>query len=398
MVFRILIPILILLFTFNIVTARVYYVSVIRHYHKIIRWAYQLINFGFLGAVGLQVYAMAEGNDLFSPDKYMVLFIYYYLLFYLPQFIYALFLGLSKLLKDNAGVIRGIGTITAAFLFFTMIWGHFVTTKRFDVREYNISSPKIPQAFNSYRIVQFSDLHVGNFNNDTVLIRQLVDTINNLNPDVILFTGDLVTYHSKEVLPYMEQLASLRAKQGVYAILGNHDYSEYHRWKNEGEQEKDFEYFKTLVGDLGWKLLNNESVRIVKDSSSIVLAGMENWGEPPFPTHGDLDLTLKSTAPDKKDFILLMSHNPEFWRHNIRDKRRDIDLTLSGHTHAMQMKVSIAGKVFSPAAMRYPLWGGLHTDRNESKIIINEGIGNVFYPMRIGALPEISVITLNSNQ
>lgn len=398
MVFRILIPIFILLFTFNVVTARVYYMSVIRHYNKVIRWAYQLLNLGFLIAVGMQVYAMATGSDLFSPDKHMVLFIYYYLLFYLPQFIYALFLGLSRLVRDNAGVIKGIGSITAAFLFFTMIWGHFVTTKRFDVREYNISSPKIPQSFNNYRIVQFSDLHVGNFNNDTTLIRRLTDTINHLNPDLILFTGDLVSYHSKEVLPYMEQLSSLHAKQGVYAVLGNHDYSEYHRWKNEGEKEKDFESFKTLIGELGWKLLNNESVRITKDTSSIILAGMENWGEPPFPTHGDLELTLNSTSPEKNDFILLMSHNPEFWRHNIRDKEKNIDLTLSGHTHAMQMKVNLAGKVYSPAAMRYPLWGGFHTDSYGKSILINEGIGNVFYPMRVGALPEISVITLNSDQ
>lgn len=398
MIFRILIPILILLFTFNILTARVFYMSVIRHYPKPVSWSYLLINMGFIGAIGIQVYAMAEGTDFFSPDKYMVLFIYYYLLFYLPQFVYVLFSGISKLAKDNAGVIRGIGSIAAAFLFFTMLWGHFVTTKKFEVREYSISSPKIPQSFNDYRIVQFSDLHVGNFNNDTALIRHLVDTINHLNPDLILFTGDLVTYHSKEVIPYMQQLSALNAKYGVYAILGNHDYSDYHRWANEKEKEKDFEYFKTLVGKLGWRMLNNESVRITKDSSSIVLAGMENWGEPPFPTHGDLTATLETVNPDKKEFILLMSHNPEFWRHKVQNKRKDIDLTLSGHTHAMQMKVSIAGKVFSPAAMRYPLWGGLHTDRNNSKIIINEGIGNVFYPMRIGALPEISVITLNSNQ
>lgn len=398
MISRILIPIIILIFTFNIGIARAYYVSVIRHYHTIIRWTYQLINLGFLGAIGLQVYAMAKGNDLFSPDKYLVLFIYYYLLFYLPQVIYLLFTGLSRVLKDNARVIRGIGSITAAFLFSSMVWGHFVTTKQFEVRQYQISSHKIPQAFNNYRIVQFSDLHVGNFNNDTALIRQLADTINSLKPDLILFTGDLVTYHSKEVLPYTEQLVSLCAKQGVYAILGNHDYSDYHHWTNKKEKEKDFNHFITLVGELGWKLLNNESVRIVKDSSSIVLAGMENWGEPPFPTHGDLDLSLKHTNPDENDFILLMSHNPEFWRHNLRNKRKDINLTLSGHTHAMQMKVYIAGNAFSPAAIRYPLWGGLHTDNNQCTIIINEGIGNVFYPMRIGAFPEISVITLNSHQ
>lgn len=397
MVFRILIPVFILLFTFNVVTARVYYRSVIKRYPKAIRLGYQLLNLLFFTAVGLQVYAMAAGNDAFSSDKYMVLFIYYYLLFYLPQFIYVIFLGLSRLAKDNAGVIRGIGSITASFLLITMLWGHFVTAESFEVKEYRIASPKIPPAFNNYRIVQFSDLHVGNFNNDTALVRQLTDTINQLNPDLILFTGDLVTYHSMEVLPYMQQLSALKAKYGVYAVLGNHDYSEYHRWKHEGDKEKDFEHFKALTKKLGWQLLNNQSVRIQKDSSAIILAGMENWGEPPFPTHGDLSATLRDVRPQQDEFIILMSHNPEYWRHHIKDKRPDIDLTLSGHTHAMQMKIDIAGKTFSPATMRYPLWGGLHTDINKSTIIINEGIGNVFYPMRVGATPEISVITLSSH-
>lgn len=394
MVFRILIPIFILIFSFNVLTARIFYVSVIKRRPLLIRYIYQLLNLGSFAAVGLLVYSMAKGSDLFSPDRYMVYVVYYYLLFFLPQFIYILFLGISKLVKDNAGVIRGIGSITATFLFGTMIWGHYVTARTFDVREYTVSSPKIPDSFNDYRIVQFSDLHIGNFDGETALIQTLIDSINGLNPDLILFTGDLVTYHSKEVLPFRKQLSTLRAKDGVYAVLGNHDYSEYHRWKNEEEKEIDFRQFKRMVGQLGWKLLNNDAVRLTKDSSSIVLAGMENWGEPPFPTHGDLEKAIAQVNPSANEFILLMSHNPEFWRHHIRNQRKDIDLTLSGHTHAMQLKVNFAGKSYSPAAMRYPLWGGMHKDSLNNRILINEGIGNVFYPMRVGATPEISVITL----
>ncbi|MGL5318175.1 MAG: metallophosphoesterase [Bacteroidales bacterium] len=396
MVYRILIPIIILIFTFNFITAWVFYASVIKHYPKLVRWIYNLINVSSLACIGVQVYAMASGNDSLSPDKYMVFFIYFYLLIFLPQLVYVLFLGLSKLLRDNAGVIQGIGSISAAFLFFTFLWGHFVTSKSFEIKPYTIVSEKLPEVFDNYRIVQFSDLHVGNFKNDTTTIRRLINKINNLNPDLILFTGDLVTYHSEEVLPYMQQLSALKAKQGVYAVLGNHDYSIYHRWKSDQAKENDFNNYKSLVGKLGWKLLNNESVRITKESSSFVLAGMENWGEPPYPTHGDLAGSLEYTTPDNNEFILLMSHNPEFWRHNIQNSREDIDLTLSGHTHAMQLKVSIAGREFSPAALIYPLWGGMHTDKNNTKMIVNEGIGNVFYPMRIGTTPEISLITLKS--
>ncbi|MGL5787470.1 MAG: metallophosphoesterase [Bacteroidales bacterium] len=394
MVFRILIPILILIFSFNVVTARIYYVAVIKRRSSIIRYSYQLINLILFAAIGLLVYSMARGSDLFSPDRYMVYLVYYYLLFFLPQLIFILFLGISKLAKDNAGVIRGLGSITATFLFATMIWGHYVTARTFDIKEYTVSSPKIPDAFNNYRIVQFSDLHIGNFDGETGLIQSLIDSINHLNPDLILFTGDLVTYHSKEVLPFRSQLSSLRAKDGVYAVLGNHDYSEYHRWKNDDEKDADFRLFKREVAGLGWKLLNNDAVRLTKDSSSIILAGMENWGEPPFPTHGDLEKSLKQINPSANEFILLMSHNPEFWRHHILNQRTDIDLTLSGHTHSMQMKIDLAGKSYSPASMRYPLWGGMHKDSLNNRILINEGIGNVFYPMRVGAKPEISVITL----
>ncbi|MGL5689340.1 MAG: metallophosphoesterase, partial [Bacteroidales bacterium] len=371
------------------------YTTTIKKRNKIIRGSYILINIIFLFIIAATIIAMSQGKNFLAPDRHMVYFIYYYILFYIPQFIYMLFSLLSRLIKDSSGIIQGLGRIIGIAAFITLFWGKFHTAMTPKVLTYNIQSPQIPESFNDYKIIQFSDLHTGNFNNDTVFIKNLVDSINNFRPDLILFTGDIVSYHSKELDPYLHILKQLKAQDGVYAVMGNHDYSDYYKWNSDKDRENDLLNLKSYFKQMNWILLDNESVRIRRGNDSIILAGMENWGEPPFHAFGDIEKTFEKIYPQTEDFVILMSHNPEFWRQHVMNKRSDIDLTLSGHTHAMQCVVKFNNKTYSPASIRYPLWGGLYEDASNSKLLVNVGIGNVFYPMRIGTKPEISYILLN---
>lgn len=395
MILRIIIPIAILLIVFNGITAGYIYNTTIKKRNKIIKSIYIVINLIFLFFIAATIIAMSQGKNFLAPDRHMVFFVYYYILFYIPQFIFMLFSFVGNRLKDSGGIIRGIGKILSIAAIVTLIWGKFHTAMTPEVLTYKIQSPEIPVAFNNYKIIQFSDLHTGNFNNDTVFIQQLVDSINSYNPDLILFTGDIVSYHSKELDPYLNILKGLKAKDGVFAVMGNHDYSDYYKWDSDKDRENDLLNLKSYFKKMNWKLLDNESVIIRNNNDSIILAGMENWGEPPFHAFGDINKTFEVIKPKTSDYVILMSHNPEFWRQHVMNQRSDIDLTLSGHTHAMQFVVRFNNKPYSPASIRYPLWGGLYEDASNSKLLVNVGIGNVFYPMRIGVKPEISYIILN---
>lgn len=395
MILRIIIPIAILLIVFNGITAGYIYNTTIKKRNKIIKSIYIVINLIFLFFIAATIIAMSQGKNFLAPDRHMVFFVYYYILFYIPQFIFMLFSIVGNRLKDSGGIIRGIGKILSIAAIVTLIWGKFHTAMTPEVLTYKIQSPEIPVAFNNYKIIQFSDLHTGNFNNDTVFIQQLVDSINSYNPDLILFTGDIVSYHSKELDPYLNILKGLKAKDGVFAVMGNHDYSDYYKWDSDKDRENDLLNLKSYFKKMNWKLLDNESVIIRNNNDSIILAGMENWGEPPFHAFGDINKTFEVIKPKTSDYVILMSHNPEFWRQHVMNQRADIDLTLSGHTHAMQFVVRFNNKTYSPASIRYPLWGGLYEDASNSKLLVNVGIGNVFYPMRIGVKPEISYIILN---
>ena len=395
MILRIIIPIAILLIVFNGITAGYIYNTTIKKRNKIIKSIYIAINLIFLFFIAATIIAMSQGKNFLAPDRHMVFFVYYYILFYIPQFIFMLFSFVGNRLKDSGGIIRGIGKILSIAAIVTLIWGKFHTAMTPEVLTYKIQSPEIPVAFNNYKIIQFSDLHTGNFNNDTVFIQQLVDSINSYNPDLILFTGDIVSYHSKELDPYLNILKGLKAKDGVFAVMGNHDYSDYYKWDSDKDRENDLLNLKSYFKKMNWKLLDNESVIIRNNNDSIILAGMENWGEPPFHAFGDINKTFEVIKPKTSDYVILMSHNPEFWRQHVMNQRADIDLTLSGHTHAMQFVVRFNNKTYSPASIRYPLWGGLYEEASNSKLLVNVGIGNVFYPMRIGVKPEISYIILN---
>lgn len=251
----------------------------------------------------------------------------------------------------------------------------------------HIQLSKMPSAFNGYKIVQISDIHLGSYSGDTSLIEAMVDSINKQRPDLIVFTGDMVNSASNEATPFIRPLSRLKAKDGVLSILGNHDYCLYQPGLTPKQQKEEVSRVVRAQRAMGWSVLLNAHHTIKRGEDSIVIAGVENIGKPPFPTYGNLNKALQGVASNA--CIILLSHDPWHWRNKVVDKA-PVSLTLSGHTHALQMQVGH----FSPAAWFMPEWGGLYHKGNQ-KLYVSTGIGgNV--PYRLGAWPKIEVLTLHN--
>lgn len=260
-------------------------------------------------------------------------------------------------------------------------WKHVVT------KHIEVSSGKLPAAFDGYTIVQLSDFHIGTYENAPNTVREIVAKVNALQPDLIVFTGDLVNVSPQELNPFMDALKQLRAKDGVLSILGNHDYCSYQHYDTADGALRNLEELKRREKTIGWDLLLNEHRVIQRGSDSIVIVGVENDGKPPFPSRADLSKALKGTDDDC--FKVLLSHDPTHWRRNILPETNAV-LTLSGHTHAMQLKLGS----FSPAALTYDEWGGLYSEADRY-LHVSTGVGsNVGF--RFGAWPEIDVIRLKT--
>lgn len=293
-----------------------------------------------------------------------------------------------------------VGLPLAALVFTMMWWGATVGRNSIQVERVEVSSPRLPESFNGYRIAQISDLHVGTWGEDTHFIDRLVDSVNNLKPDLIVFTGDAVNRESSEFVPFIKSLSRLKAPDGVFSVLGNHDYGDYISWNSPKQKKANLDSLKAYQKKAGWKLLDNGHVAIRnKKGDSIVLIGVGNWGEPPFSRYGDLFAAYPDGKHNDDNFKILLSHNPEHWNREV-SRKSNIDLTLSGHTHAMQIMLSIGSWKWSPAKYRYDQWGGLYGRNNDNgektNVYVNIGAGEVGIPMRLGATPEITLITLGN--
>ena len=278
-----------------------------------------------------------------------------------------------------------VGIVLALYSFGCIAYGSFFGITRFEVKEVEYSSPRLPDGFDGYRIVQLSDIHIGSWQGRQKSIQKLVDMANGQKADLIVFTGDLVNQQSHELDAFAPILSQLHAPDGVYSILGNHDYGTYYRWKSPEEESANLDYLLRQEGAMGWTMLNNDHAIVRHNGDSIALIGVENDGEPPFSQFADLPKAIRGTDGM---FKILLSHNPTHWRREVLP-RSDIDLMLAGHTHAMQ------GIFFghSLAELMYPEWGGMYTEDGRS-LYVNIGIGYVGLPFRFGAWPEITVITL----
>lgn len=272
---------------------------------------------------------------------------------------------------------------------FILFYGSFFGVSCLEVRHEVFVSEDLPKAFDGYRIVQFSDAHVGSFNGwRHDFLRQAVDSINALQADMIVFTGDLQNKQSGDIVPHQQLLSSLKARDGIFSILGNHDYPEY---LDLDSRQKQLQLFKTCETEhrMGWNLLLNDHSVIRRGGDSLVIAGMENDGEGRFPQLGNINQTLFSINHDA--FVVMLEHDPTSWRRKILPNSH-CQLTLSGHTHGGQF--SILG--FTPAMFTYRDYQGM-CYVGKRAMNVSTGLGGVV-PIRFGVTPEIVVITLKSSK
>lgn len=256
--------------------------------------------------------------------------------------------------------------------------------KRLELKHITFTSPDLPPYFDGYRLVQITDFHLGSFPPGNDFVQKVVDAANNEEPDMILFTGDLVNNQASEVKPYLETLGQLHAQDGIYSIWGNHDYCEYGNNHSIGALKRNRRMLYGYQESLGWHQLMNEHHVVSHGMSSIAVIGVENPGQPPFTNRSNLKKAMKGVDPDM--FKILLSHDPHHWRREVVGKK--IQLTLAGHTHAGQLKI---GK-WTPARMAFKEWGGAYRI-GEQMLYVSSGIGGSF-PFRLGAWPELTVVTL----
>ncbi|TWI02335.1 hypothetical protein IQ05_00580 [Flavobacterium tiangeerense] len=357
------------------------------------------------------VYALMQFDRSVGQTQKTMFTMALLLLVYLPKIIFTIVLLGEDLYRLGVGTLNyfsnydeskdffnsrrkfvsQIGLGLAAVPFLSLIYGITVGKYNYKVIKQRIFFPDLPDAFDGFTITQISDVHSGSFDNPDK-IQHAIDLINAQNSDLILFTGDIVNTHAKEMHPWIETFNKIdKHEYGKFSVLGNHDYGEYVTWKTEQEKEENFEDIKKLYGQIGFNLLLNEHTFIKKGNDQIALVGVENWGHN-FKQAGDLDKA--SGSLQKQDFKILMSHDPSHWNKVVQHDKRHFQLTLSGHTHGMQFGIEIPGYFkWSLVQYVYEQWAGLYENVGRY-VYVNRGFGFHAYPGRVGIMPEITVIEL----
>ena len=370
-----------------------------------VEWLFWLITIGVV--IHLLYHWFCRGKVVWSaPQQYAIAEL-------LTWLIICLFVTLPLLLEDITRLIKAIfrkptnapripsrrkfvstlGWGLAAIPFASILYSIFKGKYNYKVWKYTLYFDNLPKAFDGYRITQISDIHCGSFDNYEK-IRYGVELINSQKSDVILFTGDLVNNLANEVHNWKSLFATLQAPDGVFSIMGNHDYGDYSSWETPEAKQQNLEHLFQLQKQMGWQLLLNEHCYLERDGEKIALIGVENWGHGRFSKYGDLNKAMEGV--NTEDFKILMSHDPTHWQEVVLPENKDIQLTLSGHTHGMQCGIEIPGWLkWSPSQYIYKYWGGMY-EEDGKYLNVNRGFGYHAFPGRLGVWPEITVIELKT--
>ncbi len=303
---------------------------------------------------------------------------------------------LSDDVKGN-GITRSIFLSRMALILGGISLGGFIygmsNRYKYRIRRVKLSFANLPAAFRGMKIVQISDIHTGSFDNHEA-VKHGIQEVMDQKPDLILFTGDLVNNKAEEVESYRGIFSSINAPMGVFSTLGNHDYGDYVQWESAAAKHENLETLKKAHADFGWRLLMNEHVILNRGEDKIALIGIENWSaKANFPKYGDMAAAYAGLPEKNIPFKLLLSHDPSHWDAQVRPQYKDVDLTLSGHTHGMQFGVEIPWLKWSPVQYVYKKWAGLYQEGSQY-LYVNRGFGFLGYPGRLGILPEITVFEL----
>ena len=347
----------------------------------------------FLPAILMIVYTLWLGTLRdFVPDNMTIVNTYLFLLGLLvvPTFVFTLFSsigwGCQKLFHLRYNIGSAIGIVFISLIWYVLIVGSTCGFESLRVRHVTITSADLPAAFDGYCIVHFSDAHLGSYSPSRHwVVQRAIDSVNAQHADAIVFTGDLQNRQPSEVEPFLPLLSQLKARDGVYSVLGNHDYPTYVQTTDDVKRDN----FHRLVGmqqSMDWHLLINDREIIRRGNDSIVIAGMENDGDGKhFPQLGNINHTLRQVS--RSSYVVMLQHDPSSWRRKILPHSH-AQLTLSGHTHAMQF--TLFG--WSPVDFIYREWGGLYRLGNRH-LYVSTGLGG-FIPFRFGVPGEVVVITL----
>ena len=327
-----------------------------------------------------------------SDASFLYLFLFLFGVLVVSKAVFTLCSGIGLLWcrwrhkRRNWGSL--IGFLFALFVIYVVIYGSTIGFRQFEVKRVDFYSEELPDSFDGYRIVLFSDVHVGSYSggNQKILARA-IDSINAQHADAICFAGDLQNVAPQEIYEYRQLLSSLRAKDGVFSVMGNHDYADYIKVE-PAEEVANVQETMRLERQFGWSLLLNEHCAVHRGGDSIVFAGIENDGRNLDGKRGSLEKTLKGV--NDSAFVVMLAHDPAEWRRKILPKSR-AQLTLSGHTHGGQ--VSLFG--FSPVSLAYSEFEGEYEDEGYARsIYVSKGLGGLI-PFRFGCPGEIVVITLH---
>jgi predicted MPP superfamily phosphohydrolase len=381
-----------------------------------IKWiliAYQIFSLLLFAFI---IYSFTQFDRSVGQTKQTLFTMGLLLLVYIPKIVIAVVLLSEDVFRVGAGAINYFiesGNATTDFLparrkfvsqlalglaavpFLSLIYGMTVGKYNYKVIKQRIFFPDLPDAFDGFTITQISDIHSGSFDN-AEKINYAIDLVNEQESDMILFTGDIVNTHAKEMHPWLETFNRIKPHQyGKYSVLGNHDYGEYVTWRSKAAKDENFAAIKNLYGQIGFSLLLNEHTFIQKGDDRIALVGVENWGKN-FKQAGDLNKASQHLK--KADFKILMSHDPSHWEHEVKHHDKHFHLTLSGHTHGMQFGIEIPGYFkWSLAQYVYKQWAGLYKEFGRY-VYVNRGFGFHAYPGRVGIMPEITVIQLKKGE
>ncbi|MEG1587055.1 MAG: metallophosphoesterase [Bacteroidales bacterium] len=320
--------------------------------------------------------------------------VFCFILFSIPAVFFLLYSGILILPVrriKKARAFSGIFGLSCSLILFSMIlYGGVIGRRKLVIQREVLSFSNLPASFDGLRIVQLSDLHLGSLRHDPEYVEAISDSIKALRPDILFFTGDLVNSRADEAAVFRSVLSGIRGKEGTFSVLGNHDYGFYYPWNSEAERLRNLEQLQKIEQDAGWQLLNNAHRYLKRGTDSIAIIGVENWGEKRFGQQGNLAKAMQG-IPDSV-FSLLLSHNPVHWKSEVIPQS-NIELTFSGHTHAMQLQIGD----YSPSGWIYPQWSGIYRD-NDQYLNVNRGTGFVIFPARIGAYPEITLIELRTKK
>lgn len=361
-------------------------------YRKRLFIPYFLQSAFFLAALFLFQYSVSRprgAGDYFWIEKIMGIVI----LFYLPKFFFILFNGIGLLFeKANRTFgrqLRRFALGLAGFLFLFLLYSLTLGRYHYKIETVEVPIKNLPAAFYGFRIVQLADLHLGSFGKSYIGIERMVQEVNRLQPDIIVFTGDMVNNFADEMRPWISVMKTLQATYGKYAVTGNHDYGDYTSWSSLEAKQDNLRQFYRNMQAMGFRMLNNTHLPLVAEKDTLWLAGVENWGNPPFPRYGRLHEALDSIPPQQA--VILLSHDPSHWRAEILNTATS--LTLSGHTHAMQMGIKIGKKTWSPARYLYSEYDGLYREGTQY-LYVSRGQGYLGFPGRIGLRPVITELIL----